>query len=288
MNGQLPPTTAPRRTSRRQLLRSCGLAASAAGIATAADAFFVTPDWLSTSSLSFGNPSATAGRPLRVVQLSDLHLRSIGRFEEAILEALERLDPDLVLITGDAFDSRVGLLRLDTFLAESPQRSRVFGILGNWEHRTGLSSNEIAATYEKHDAKLLVNESVVCETGGGSLRITGLDDFVGGRPNLSAALDGVEPAAAHLLLAHCPAQRDSLAPPVGQAIDLVLSGHTHGGQIAPFGMAIVTPSGSGRYVSGWYRDGGVPMYVSRGLGTSLVPARLGSTPELVVVDWTLG
>ncbi len=287
MNGQLPPTSAPR-TGRRQFLRACGVATSAAGIATAADAFLVAPDWLSTSSLSFGSPSTAAGRTLRIAQLSDLHLRSIGRFEEGILEALERLDPDLVLVTGDAFDSQVGLLRLDTFLAESPQRSRVLGILGNWEHRTGLSGDKIAATYEKHGARLLVNESVVREFGGASLRITGLDDFVGGRPNLAAALDGAEPAGAHLLLAHCPAQRDSLAPPAGQAIDLVLSGHTHGGQIAPFGMAIVTPSGSGRYVSGWYRDGGVPMYVSRGLGTSLVPARLGSTPELVVIDWTLG
>jgi uncharacterized protein len=66
----------------------------------------------------------------------------------------------------------------------------------------------------------------------------------------------------------------------------VLSGHTHGGQVAPFGLATILPRGCGRYVAGWYRDeGGPPMYVSRGIGTSLVPVRIGATPELVVIDW---
>jgi predicted MPP superfamily phosphohydrolase len=68
----------------------------------------------------------------------------------------------------------------------------------------------------------------------------------------------------------------------------MLSGHTHGGQIAPFGIAIKLPHGSGGYVSGWSRDDGGPLYVSRGIGTSLVPIRIGATPELAQFDWSLG
>jgi predicted MPP superfamily phosphohydrolase len=65
---------------------------------------------------------------------------------------------------------------------------------------------------------------------------------------------------------------------------LVLSGHTHGGQIAPFGITLVTPRGSGSYVKGWYHQEGHSMYVMRGIGTTGVPLRIGATPELLVLD----
>jgi predicted MPP superfamily phosphohydrolase len=67
----------------------------------------------------------------------------------------------------------------------------------------------------------------------------------------------------------------------------MLAGHTHGGQIRPFGWAPFRPRGSGRYVSGWYRNPEPPMYVSRGLGTSIVRARHRSVPELPVFEWGL-
>ena len=61
------------------------------------------------------------------------------------------------------------------------------------------------------------------------------------------------------------------------------AGHTHGGQIAPFGVALVTPPGSGAYVKGWYGAGGQRLYVSRGLGNSDIPFRIGSPPELALL-----
>jgi predicted MPP superfamily phosphohydrolase len=91
----------------------------------------------------------------------------------------------------------------------------------------------------------------------------------------------------HLVLAHCPAARDALGLPTEHPASLVLSGHTHGGQIAPLGIATWRPTGSGRYVAGWYTDGGPPLYVSRGVGTSLVPVRIGAAPEMVRIDWWL-
>jgi predicted MPP superfamily phosphohydrolase len=67
----------------------------------------------------------------------------------------------------------------------------------------------------------------------------------------------------------------------------MLSGHTHGGQIAPFGLAPFRPRGSGRYVSGWYRDAVPALYVSRGIGTSVIDARYRAVPEVPVFDWEL-
>src|SRR5690606_18580500 len=117
--------------------------------------------------------------------------------------------------------------------------------------------------------------------------VTGLDDLVGGRPDAAAAFAGVGAAPNHLLLAHCPMHRDlyraALARGSADASlptpQVMLAGHTHGGQIAPFGWAPLRPRGSGRYVRGWYRDDPTAMYVSRGLGTSVVPARVGAVPE---------
>ena len=65
---------------------------------------------------------------------------------------------------------------------------------------------------------------------------------------------------------------------------LVLAGHTHGGQIAPFGRAFYTPPGSGSYLRGWYRNGKYAMYVMRGVGTTVIPMRIGARPELLVLD----
>jgi hypothetical protein len=135
--------------------------------------------------------------------------------------------------------------------------------------------------------------------------VTGLDDLIGGTPDPARALVGSQPTPNHLLLAHCPAQRDRIKWQVvspastakvveGPQVDLapyrpqwMLAGHTHGGQIAPFGLALVRPRGSGRYVSGWYRDAAPALYVSRGIGTSIIAARHRARPEVAVFEWRL-
>lgn len=262
-------------------------------VVVAADALMVTPSWLKTSTFTFagGNESQhnRDGPPApaaSLLQLSDLHMKRIGRLEEQLLNAIQANPPDLLLFTGDAFDTAAGIDVFSEFLAACPQQSMSIGILGNWEYRSGIDPQRVARVYDQHGGRLLVNEACEVKTSAGSLVVTGLDDLVQGRPQVSAAkrLAGRAP---HLLLAHCPGQRDQLGPAIGEGIDLILSGHTHGGQIAPFGIALVTPDGSGRYVRGWYRKEGPPMYVSRGLGTSTLPIRLGVTPELVSIRWQL-
>jgi len=275
--------TAEALASRRRFLRRTGLLAAAVPAAAAIDGLAITPRRLVTSDITAGN--GLTGERLTVAQVSDLHVQHIGSRERRLLEALHDAPADVVVITGDAIDHVARLPVLDRLLGDFPRGPRTLAILGNWEYRSGVDLGALDRTYRRHGIELLVNRSVEVTHHGGRARITGLDDFVGGHPDARAALATAAPLPGHLLLAHCPVARDALALPAEHAASLVLAGHTHGGQVAPFGLAAVLPPGCGRYVAGWYRDGGPPMYVSRGIGTSLVPVRIGATPELVRLDW---
>ena len=249
--------------------------------------------------LNSGAPVSSAR--VSFVQLSDLHLHRMGRHEERVAEAVNRLRADFLVITGDTIDRADRLPVLDSFLGLLDPIEG-FAVLGNWEHHSQVDLEALERTYSLHNINLLVNQSTVLEHRGKRLRITGLDDLVLGSPDIHHALDGAVPARLHLILAHCPAHRDVLlhdaawggkldpTPPTQAGKNgnvLILSGHTHGGQICLGGWAPVLPRGSGRYVAGWYSDGPVPLYVSRGLGTTLLPIRFGSVPEIAYFEMTI-
>lgn len=269
------------------------LAASAAlaglPVAAGVDGLLITPRRLDVTHHMFGT-AVTAAAPLRIVQVSDLHIRGFGAVEEQAVDAIVAARPDVIVHTGDMLESPRGLEPLREFLGRCPAVPS-FAIPGNWEYSSRVPLSEFGRLCDAVGVEWLVNRSVAMSHAGTALRITGLDDLRGGRPDAVAALGTAEPVPNHLVLAHCPALRDQLSLPAHHPADLVLSGHTHGGQVAPLGMPIVLPPGSGRYVAGWYgRDGGdhlPPLYVSRGLGMSLIPVRLGAVPEVAIFEWTL-
>ncbi|NCY01904.1 MAG: hypothetical protein EBX36_03105 [Planctomycetia bacterium] len=279
------PSVAGRRprVSRRTLLGAAALAVVPA--AAAIDGVLITPRRLVTSDLVFG--AAAGDAPLRLVQVSDLHLHALGTLERQLIAALHEARADLIVITGDAVDRPWGLPLLDEFLAELPPAARRLAIMGNWEYKSGIGHRDMARLYQRHGVELLVNASTTLEHRGRTVRVTGLDDAVCGTPDGGRAVAGCRSHDRHLVLAHCPVSRDRLRLPPEHPATLVLAGHTHGGQVAPGGFAPVLPIGSGRYVAGWYRDAGPPLYVSRGIGTSMFPIRIGASPELVRIDWTL-
>ena len=276
----------PSSLSRRTLLRRACLVAGAVPLAAAIDGVAITPRRLVTSNHSFGQ-AASVDR-LRIVQVSDLHVHGIGTLERQLLEQLHEAQADLIVITGDSIDRAESLPLLDRLLGEFPRSPRVLAILGNWEYRSGVGPDQFAHTYARHGIELLVNQSIELEHRGRTIRVTGLDDMLYSQPEAASAIGDDRPLDHHLVLTHCPITRDTLGLPPEHTASLVLSGHTHGGQVAPFGVASILPPGSGRYVAGWYRDdGGPPLYVSRGIGTSGLPIRIGATPELVQIDWGL-
>jgi hypothetical protein len=287
------------RISRRRFLGALGLGVAAAGAgATLLETRRVT---VTRHVLGAADPGS-AVPPLRVVQLADLHLGAVDGHVERVAETVTELRPRVIVFTGDSVDRLDTIGVLEDFLRLLPPVDAAFATLGNWEHLSPEQPEELRRAYGRHGVRLLVNESAALEHRGRRVLVTGVDDL-SGAPSIHRALRGVEPAADHLLLAHSPAYRDALTGMLAGAahtvrqrwaeplerfrVSAMLAGHTHGGQVAAFGFAPLRPPGSGRYVAGWYRDARPHLYVSRGIGTSIVPVRLGSPPEIAVFDWHL-
>lgn len=285
------------RISRRNFLATGALGVLGLGVS----ARWIEPNRVTVTRHTLGTPGSHTPT-LRLVQLTDLHLQAVERHERAVGETVHRLRPDVIVITGDSIDRPESLGALAEFLSLLPA-AECYATLGNWEHWSGVSIQELKSTYEHHGARLLVNESTELLYEQRRVLLTGLDDATAGTPLYRQALSSVEPAGNHLLLAHTPTYRDDLpaqasAPRNRGSSDstrhlqdfspeYMLSGHTHGGQIQLFGWAPLRPPGSGRYVDGWYRGGLPHLYVSRGIGTSILPIRFGAPPEIALFEWSL-
>jgi predicted MPP superfamily phosphohydrolase len=267
----------------------------------AADAHFVETRRLAVSHHRIGEPGG-GRRPLLAAQISDLHLQRVGSLPHAIARALGRHRPHLLLFTGDALDRGDRFPALEEFVGLLDPRVPIYGILGNWEYWGGVDRDALQRLYARSGGRLLVNQTAFHAHQGRVLALTGLHDLVGGTPDLREATREDATFHTRLLLEHCPAYRDRIPQaatrvPIGGnlvregadfralGVAAVLSGHTHGGQVAVMGYAPLRPPGSGRYNRGWYRDPGLPpMFVSRGIGTSMLPVRLGSVPELALLE----
>jgi predicted MPP superfamily phosphohydrolase len=191
------------------------------------------------------------------------------------------------LITGDAVDKEenIGLLR--EFLTVVNDNIPKAAILGNWEYWGRLDINKLKQIYQEHNCTLLVNETKQFNLSGKTISITGTDDFVGGNANILIALQKFILSDYHIILNHCPEYNDTIREVIPKTIsaDLILSGHTHGGQINIFGFIPFLPSGSGSFVKGWYKkEGAIPIYVSKGVGTSILPARFGARAEIAIFN----
>ena len=226
-------------------------------------------------------------QPIRLVQISDLHLKAFGAHEQGLAAQLIALAPDVVVLSGDAVDRADALPLLQSFVrAFAPVP--VLLVPGNWEHWSGLDFIALQSMLASSGGQLLLNERWSFSRGGRSLLIIGLDDDTAGRPDLQL-LDTRAPNkdALTVVVQHSPAffdKADVAKRMANQRFDLCLAGHTHGGQVAIGGWAPYTPDGSGRFVAGFYDVPGCPLFVSRGAGTSMLPLRLGARAEVVVFD----
>src|SRR2546426_171379 len=147
---------------------------------------------------------------------------------------------------------------------------------GGIDRATGEKAYGIAGV------ELLYNSTTRIRVGNASLTVVGIDDPVRGDPDVVAATRGLAGRAPCLWVLHAPGYVDTIHAGVVPRPAAVLSGHTHGGQVRlPF-YTPFTPYGSGRFVAGWYRDTLAPLYVSRGIGTVGLPARLFCPPELPI------
>jgi predicted MPP superfamily phosphohydrolase len=231
-------------------------------------------------------PRALSG--FTIAQLSDLHVGpTIGeRHVRRIVEQVNALRPDLVAITGDLVDGTVDeLADAVAPLARLSARHGVFFVTGNHEYYAGVGPwfQEL----RRLGIRVLRNERVIVGDAGASFDLAGVDDYSAHRrpgveyaDDVRGALEGRDPDRSLVLLAHQP-RTSAVGDAVRAGVELQLSGHTHGGQIAPWNLVVaaVFP-----YVKGLYRhaeEGRVgQVYVSRGTGYWGPPMRLGAPPEI--------
>jgi len=265
--------------SRRRFLAGVG----AAGAAIGADAFGYEPHRVLLTRhdvLVAGLPHALDG--LRIAQVTDVHFPGNQIAARAALEHLNRERPDIVILTGDMTESAGGMTQVRDFAAESRGSLATIAILGNWEYFAGVQGDASRVAYRQAGVHFLVNDATTVDVGGAPLTFVGLDDAVSGRPDIVAARRSVAPGSTEIWLVHAPIFAEK--PPHGVAARpvMLLAGHTHGGQIRLPLLPAVKPVGSGRFLEGWYRDTFAPLYVSRGVGTTTIPARFRCPAELPI------
>ena len=234
-------------------------------------------------------PGALSG--MRIVQVSDIHIGPIldGRFIRTIVSEVNRMKPDLVVITGDLVDSSVAFIGPDVApLAELRSRWGTYFVTGNHEYYSG--PEQWIAFLRKHGIGVLTNERVsVGDPGprGASFDLVGTPDTQAGRlvaaerPDLPRALEGRDPERELVLLAHRP---DAIHDAAAAGVGLQLSGHTHGGQIWPFGAAAMLAS---PYLAGLHQHTPLTqIYVSRGTGFWGPPMRIMAPAEITSIILT--
>lgn len=214
-------------------------------------------------------------RPVEILHLTDIHVRGPGPWLDALCSFLAGLAPaDIVALTGDIVTTGWSPEAADQLLAAVPAAHLGrFAVMGNWEHWAGADPDSWGARLTRHDIRLLMNETQDL----GPVAVGGTDDHLAGTAEPEAILRALPARRPAVLLTHSPAYAPALA---GPSTALVLSGHSHGGQVRlPVLGAGWVPMGTGRYVAGWYTLGGTNLYVSRGLGWSIAPVRFGCPPE---------
>ncbi|HEY0030838.1 MAG TPA: metallophosphoesterase [Bacteroidia bacterium] len=247
------------------------------------DSFWIETFFIDTNEFYIGSATKDTTN-IKVVQISDLHLQSINYQLTQLAKNLNKLKPDLILITGDAIDNAKNISLLNDFLKLISIDIKKVAILGNWEYWGSINLKELDRIYKDNNCTLLINQSVQYTFHNKTISITGLDDYVGGNADLATALKEYKKSDYHLILNHCPQYSDQIAETINKDInvDFILSGHTHGGQINIFGFIPFLPQGCGKYIKGWYNDNNPKMYVSKGIGTSILPARFGARAEIAL------
>jgi predicted MPP superfamily phosphohydrolase len=222
-------------------------------------------------------------RGLTVAFLTDIHLGPFltEEYVASVVRTALLLNPDLILLGGD-YSHRDGKYIAPCFaiLAKLAAPLGVYGVLGNHDYWHGLAATKAGM----RDANIaeLTNRGVWLRRGGARLRLAGVDDLWMGDPDVSAALGDAQPADACILVSHNPDVAETLTD---RRVGLMLSGHTHGGQVVipGYGAPIVPSAYGQKYAHGLVEAPRTQVYVSAGVGMSGLPVRGYCRPEITLI-----
>jgi len=249
---------------------------------------------ITTTQIQYVNPKIPEEfNGYRIVHISDLHNKLFGKAQERLLEKIRAVSPDIIVITGDLIDRRkFDLETAMVFVRGAVKIAPVYYVSGNHEAWSGAYSN-ISQALKSSGVHVLDDTKTTLVKGKGKIEILGLSDpdflrysYLDGT-NTSKLKEHLErlsdDAIFQILLCHRPELFDIY---VRENLDLIFSGHAHGGQVRiPFVGGLVAPDQGlfPKYTAGAYTKNQSTLIVSRGLGNSIIPIRIFNRPEIVVV-----
>ncbi len=267
-----------------------------AGGAALVNALYLEQYFFQVKRFKIGNLK-NGSKSIRLLLLTDLHINYLLKRHHRLAQKVNQLQPDLIMITGDALDEHTESIRgLQSFLELLDHSIPKAAVMGNHDHKSGASLQDFCQTYKMHNCHLLLNETIIFNIQGTRLAITGLDDFIESQSDVAKAFAHNGYEEHHLLLVHSPLQQEQALPriealnqhrPAQQKVNIsyIFAGHNHGGQVRLPGYVPILPKKSGEYINGWYNDKKPFLYISKGYGTSALPVRFGARAEVTVFDY---
>ena len=230
----------------------------------------------------------------RIAHVSDLHNAEMGKDNEKLLTILRDADPDMIAITGDLIDSRSTNVEIAlNFIREAVKIAPCYYVTGNHEARVN-EYDELKSGMEAAGVIVLEDARTEISLEGKTITLIGVNDpsyqtdylFGDSETVMNTKLEDLHTGndGFTLLLSHRPELFDTY---VDQDVDLVLSGHAHGGQFRlPFIGGLVAPNQGlfPEYDAGIYTEGNTNMLVSRGVGNSILPFRINNRPEVILIE----
>ena len=233
-------------------------------------------------------PSAFSG--YKIAQISDLHNAQFGNENAMLIRLLKEASPDIIVITGDIVDStHTDMDTAIAFVRNIVKIAPCYYVTGNHEAWLGSDYNELENALIDEGVIVLHDEAVTLEKEGQAIQMIGVDDpdfsYIAADKIISAKLEHINITQEFtIMLSHRPELFDSY---VENEIDLVLSGHAHGGQVRiPLIGGLIAPNQGlfPKYDAGVYSEGNTTMVVSRGIGNSVIPIRINNRPEIVLIE----
>ena len=296
--GDVPKRDEPM-LSRRRLLLGGGRTVAAAGLGAGAWSFFGEARWFEITRRQIGIKGLSPGlNGLRIVQLSDIHhgpWMSLTWVRQ-IIAAANGLAPDVVALTGDYIYNGVDYVApMARELARLRARIGVVGVMGNHDWWGGGDFMKTAFAREgvpliDNGRRFVTPNRRLVQHATEGLCLAGVGDLWEDKCLYDKALGGVPGGMPRILLSHNPdVAEESQFLQSGHRVDLMLSGHTHGGQVSLPGIgAPVTNSAYGqKYAKGLVAGPVCPVFITRGLGMTVMPIRVGVRPEISVIELTI-
>ena len=224
----------------------------------------------------------------KIAYISDIHYGPLlgEKRVRALAERVNGWQADVMILGGDYGEDAAGAVDFWQLHPGFQSKICAVGTVGNHDRTLPVGSlMDILAAMREDGVTPVVNDAVRIQRNGAVIALASTDDYFNGLPDLEATRDACCGADYTIFFPHNPdILPETYDLPGGPFYQLALCGHTHGGQVAVMGRAVRSSSIYGsRYVSGWYRENGVDILVSNGVGTSALPVRLGARPQVHLI-----